>query len=394
MRFPLDCSGIILLRLHAYKIILTRTRKQPIFIAKGLNEFAPERENAMADDMNGKSGGDQLPPKIVLHGTAAGDARQGASRPKKPTVRIGKPSEPKKSTSKIDLSEASVPAQFVDLSKAATMPIAIPSQPAETKKAGPARTEPEPPITPLSEAEKSAAVKKATVRIEIPSDIQPAGVEDALEAAKKTTARVIIDEERAKGDTARIGPVPPELAQSAKKRTARIDLGETPAEDQDIFKRRTAVFDPSKLAEARGEVPRTIRIKRPEGAAPTTEISPIVPPPPQEVDAARKSETARIELPAEAAPVAQEQPPTRKKTIKIKRPGATAAATPIVITRPTEEAKPEAAVGAAEGQPHPAFAWVALVAVIITVLLVYVLLAQVGTAPELLSARLPWPGRL
>lgn len=349
----------------------------------------------MADDKNEKSGGEQMPPKISLHSSATGNAPPRApTPPKKPTVRIGKPSEPKKSTSKIDLSEASAPAQLVDMSKAATMPIAIPSQPTEPPKKATIRIEPQSPITPLSEADKKAAVKKATVRIEIPTDIQVSGVEDALEAAKKTTARVIIDEEHAKGDTARIEPVTPEPSESSKKRTARIDLGEAPTEDQDIFKRRTTIMDASKLAEARGEVPRTIRIKRPEGAAPTTEIPPIIPPAPQEVEVARKSETARIELPAEAAPLVQEQPPTRKKTIKIKRPGATAAVTPTVIARPTEEAKPEAAVPAAEGQPHPALAWVALVAVIIAVLLIYVLLAQVGTAPELLSARFPWPGQL
>ncbi len=279
-----------------------------------------------------------------------------------------------------------------ELSKTATIPIAIPVPPEEMAKKSTIRLEPAAMGVSPADVDKEAIIKKATVRIEIPSDIQPGGVADAVEAAKKTTTRVIIDEDRAKGDTARIEPVAPEPADTAKKRTTRIDLGDVSEEDQDIFKRRTTVMDASKIAGAAGEVPRTIRIKRPEGAAPTTEIPPITVPPPQQVEAARKSETARIDLPPEAA-VVEEQPPTRKKTIKIKRPGAATSA-PLVITRPAPGESKEEVVAAGEPETHPAFAWIALAAVLVAVVLIYVLLAQVGTIPDLLPARFPYPGRL
>lgn len=352
----------------------------------------------MADETNGKAGGKQPPPKIRINGDVAKTAPvagEPAVTPKKPTIRIGKPAEAKKSTSRIDLSAATPPSVNLDeMSKAATIPIAIPTQPEELAKKSTIRIDESSPVTPLSEAEKESVIKKATVRIEIPSDIQPVSEADAIEAAKKTTARVIIDEEKAKGDTARIEPAIPEPADVSKKRTTRIDLGELSEEEQDIFKRRTTVMDASKIAGMAPEVPRTIKIKRPEGAAPTTEIPPIMPPPPQKVEAARKSETARIDLPPEAAAV-EEQPPTRKKTIKIKRPGAGAPSTPVVITRPTAagERKPE---GAAEGEVevHPLFAWMALAAVLVMAVLIYVLAAQIGTVADLLPARFPYPGRL
>lgn len=351
----------------------------------------------MADDMTSKPGGKQPPPKIRIsaeNGKAAPSANAPSGPPTgpRPTIRIGKPSDPKKSTSRIDLSAASAPVNLDELSKTATIPIAVPAQSEEFGKKSTIRID-QPGSAAPGVVDKETVLKKATVRIEIPSDIQPAGVADAIEAAKKTTARVIIDEDRAKGDTARIEPAVPEPPDATKKRTTRIDLGEVPEEEQDIFKRRTTVMDATKLAGAAGEVPRTIRIKRPEGAAPTTEIPPITAPPPQQVESARKSETARINLPPEVAAV-EEQPPTRKKTIKIKRPGAATSA-PLVITRAPAEGLPAGeVVPAGEPQPHPAFAWIALVAVIVAVVLVYVLAAQVGTAPDLLPARFPYPGRL
>jgi hypothetical protein len=354
----------------------------------------------MADEKTGNTGGKQPPPKIRINGDVAktaptsGGPAAPTSAPK-PAIRIGKPSEAKKSTSRIDLSAATPPVVNLDeFSKSATIPIAIPTQPEELAKKSTIRIDASAPVTPLAEEAKESAIKKATVRIEVPSDIQAAGVVDAVEAAKKTTARVIIDEERAKGDTARIEPAVPEPADSAKKRTTRIDLGEISEEDQDIFKRRTTVMDASKIAGAAGEVPRTIRIKRPEGASPTTEIPPITPPAPQKVEAARKSETARIDLPPEAAALEEQPPPTRKKTIKIKRPGAGGTSTPIVIAKPAAGAPQAEEAATGEPQPHPAFTWVAVAAILIIAILIYVLAAQVGTIADLMPARFPYPGRL
>ena len=170
----------------------------------------------------------------------------------------------------------------------------------------------------------------------IPKGVAP---HDEDEAAKKSTVRVQIDEDHAKGDTARLDTKSIAGAEeSAKKRTARIDLSEVLDESDDIFKRRTALMDAGKLAgvtETQG-VPRTVRIRRPE-TPPTNALRKPAPVAEEEATVAavtimeqetsRKSETARIDLPPEAT----EQPPTRRKTIRIKRPEGIVTSRPLII---------------------------------------------------------------
>jgi hypothetical protein len=320
---------------------------------------------------NQKSNGGQ-PPKLNLNGTEKGAPTPKAPPPARPppsTSRIRMdPNAPKKETTRIDLS-AAMP-----------IPKGVAPRDEDELKRSTTRIEWNADMTPLSEEERQEVAKKSTIRIDT-SEITPIPEGDKNEAAKKSTVRVQIDEERAKGDTARLDAKAIAGAEeAAKKRTARIDLNEVLDESDDIFKRRTALLDATKFAgvtEAPG-APRTIRIKRPE-TPPTTVLKKaekVVEEEGQieaistEQDSAKKSETARIDLPPEAT----EQPPTRRKTIRIKRPEGITTSKPLVIgkTENVGEAVDAASAKPAEAEAGVLFSLVALVAVLVGIALVTV----------------------
>lgn len=292
-----------------------------------------------------------LAPPDAKKTTARIDAQVEKPRKRPSRSRAGA----KSSTDAIRITEdAILPAPEDDLSDLAqTVRIELAVQPPPSTAYGPG-------VTPED-------TKRTTARIETAAGISPISDSDKMEAAKKSTVRVQIDEEKAKGDTARMNVGRIFVGPEEKKKTARIDLGEVLEGEEDIFKRRTALLDASKFGattEAPG-APRTIRIKRPEPAvapaiSPTDETAP--PAPAMAPETAKKSETARIELPPEAT----EQPPTRRKTIRIKRPEGTITSKPLVITRATEAAKPAVTVGAEE-EASPVFSIAALVALLVTV---------------------------
>ncbi len=303
----------------------------------------------MADE-NVDPGQPKLPPKINLNGSGpeseeaappASDAVAPISVPQPPPkTRVNLPTS-KSETTRIDLASAQAP-------------IGKPSQ---------------------------EGVKKSTTKIDLAAGMSPLTEEDKLEAAKKSTVRVQIDEDKVKGDTTRLDTAAILKAQDVKKKTARIDLSEVLGGDEDIFKRRTALLDASKFAgaaPAEPAPPRTIRIKKPE-TAPTS----ILRPPPEAVEeegvveeivqeSEKKSETARIDLPPEVT----EQPPTRRKTIRIKRPEGTVTSKPLILARSTEPISAPVERPAGEEEISPVFSYVALVAVLISCVLLYVLAAQ------------------
>jgi hypothetical protein len=318
----------------------------------------------MAENNQRTNGGQ--PPKINLNGTTNGESTPKAPPPARPpsTTKITMdPNAPKKETTRIDLSAAM------------QIPKGVAPREEDELKRSTTRIDWNAGMTPMSEEEKREAAKKSTIRIET-SEITPIPEDDKNEAAKKSTVRVQIDEERAKGDTARLDARAIAGAEeAAKKRTARIDLNEVLDESDDIFKRRTALLDASKftgVTEAPG-APRTIRIKRPD-TPPTTvlkkaekeaEVEPVH----TEQDSARKSETARIDLPPEAT----DQPPTRRKTIRIKRPEGSSSK-PLVIGKTESVSEPVMAVSAkpAEEEAGTLFSALALVAVLVGIALVTV----------------------
>lgn len=411
----------------------------------------------MAEDNVGQGNGKQ-PPKIKLNGNgnAAPPPKNGEqeAKPKTPPKVEGKPGQFKERTARIDLANGRKPSaqppqpasekektgtakigdaegvkeipeeEAEDLSKGATIRIDSPLEAAdemeqmseedrdEVAKKATVRIDTSTDMTPVPEEDTHEATKKSTVQIDTPATpMEPISEDEKDEVAKKSTVRVQIEEDRAKGDTAKLEPVQEEPpAEVSKKRTARINLNEVLDEEdeQDIFKRRTALIDSSKFegeTQAPG-VPRTIRIKRPPGKPPTTQIKQKPPQqtaeeqteenvatPISQVESGRKSETARIDLPPEAV----KQPPTRRKTIRIKRPGGTTSSKPLVISRTTtsvmldEKPKPSAE---GEEEPSALFSWLAIAAVLIAVVLVYVLGSQTGTLESLSQVRWPYPGAL
>ncbi|HOW96365.1 MAG TPA: hypothetical protein P5567_10165 [Kiritimatiellia bacterium] len=294
-----------------------------------------------------------VPPRIKLNGNGKTEAPPRISlQPKQPG---------KSETSRIELGEAR-PADPMELAKKMTARIDAPK----------------PPVRVISEVERLATAKTATQQF------------------KSMTQQV-------KSATAPISKAAIPDLDAAKKQTARIDLQEVLGSgDEDIFKRRTAILDPSKIqaAEAAAQ-PKTIRIKRPEGG--TGPIKPVSEPmkPAEPVAAeARKSETARIELPADVAEEAAAEAPTRRKTIRIKRPeggGAPMAIRPMSVSQPATavtRAEPGElpVIAPAEEGPGAVYSILAIAALLVACVLIYVLAAQVGTVESLTPPHMPFPG--
>ncbi len=211
-------------------------------------------------------------------------------------------------------------------------------------------------------------VKKATARL------------DLQEAIKKTTVRVQVEDVK-KGDTQQLQAQRIQSAEAAKQKTSQINLNEVLGDTQDIFKRRTTLLDASKLmaggASTSSAIPRTIRVKQPE-VTPTAilkrpdDTSQVQPVMQASLEASKKSETARIELPTGVG--AEEVPPTRRKTIRIKRPeGGDAPSRPMVIAAsPAVGVTREQAVGEDSDEPGVVFVALAAVAALVVIGLISV----------------------
>jgi hypothetical protein len=208
----------------------------------------------------------------------------------------------------------------------------------------------------------------------------------SLDEAKRSTLRIeIADQPGAKKDTTRL-VVPPE---PAKSQTSKIDVRQaTGTSTDDLMKRSTIpvgipTAPPPPSAAGR---PKTIQIKRPAAVPGETII--VAPAATERVAAeAKKSETARIDLPAEA----EERPATRPKTIRIKRPDGTTARKPLTIARPSAEEEIPAVVQVAavgDALPGTLYSVLAILTVIVVLVLIYVLAAQT------ISPDLPFPGRI
>lgn len=229
--------------------------------------------------------------------------------------------------------------------------------------------------------------KTETTRIDLSKAVPPSHDTqkvDPAAASKMTTMRVEIVEpqQQRKAETTRI-----DLAAAATpKQTGRIDLGKE-AGGEDLFKRNTiAVGVPTPPPAAK---PKTIQVKKPVAKPNESLITPATPTP-EAVIEAKKSETARIDLPPESA----DRPATRPKTIRIKRPDGTTGRKSLTIARPAGEEVSVAATitpgfaAAEEEGAGTVFSILALVALVVACVVVYVLAAQT------IAPTLPWPGRL
>lgn len=163
----------------------------------------------------------------------------------------------------------------------------------------------------------------------------------------------------------------PPTTLEAKKETSRVDI-------------QTAMAETEQAPSA----PKTIRLKRPgttiiEQAPQSMPKTATLP----QIDDAKKSETSRIELPAEASV----EIPQRRKTVQIKR--AHGGAAPRLVTAGRTESGSDSQEEAfitinAEDESTIVFSLVSLAAAIVTCVLLYVLAAQT------VFPSLPWPGKL
>ena len=191
-----------------------------------------------------------------------------------------------------------------------------------------------------------SAVKAATSRIDlskatIPASPSAGGIRIGANP-KKATSRIDISA----------------IPGAGKAQTSRVGLGAMPPADEDVFKRRTALLDTSKipLSTAPGAQPRTIRI----GNRPTVRVG--------------------ASAPATFSPGrAEEEAPTEtggRPTIKLKRPGGGAS---ITVSGGTSSAvsSPEP-IFTIQEEEGPGAAWSAL-SIVSTLVIIGLIVVQVMT---------------
>ncbi len=271
-----------------------------------------------------------------------------------------------------------------------------------------------PPSTEATVSIRPSAQKADTTRIELSQAQPPAAalgetqpVQADASTVKRSTIRIDVphviksETQKVKAETRRVEPSSPhstmrvEIAEPRKSETTRINIPEeafqkapgtvglrppAPEGAEDVFKRTTIPVGIPTPAPAPAARPKTITVKRPVAEAAPTAAE-------KAVSEAKKSETARIDLPADGG----DRPATRPKTIRIKRPDGTSARKPLTISRPDAEPAAGTVPSGVIGGEEPAgavYSALALVALLVGCVLVYVLAAQTF-APDL-----PWPGRI
>ncbi len=243
---------------------------------------------------------------------------------------------------------------------------------------------------PLAKSETDL-IKQSTTRIgdlSSPSAI-PQTIRLKRPASVTQQVRSSLGQAQARQQTDRINlSDAPTIARKAplKRQTSRIILSATPPPD--VSSR------PSEIKRAPTEaMPETIRLKRPTlSAGEETALAPVTE---QQVETAKKSETAKIDLePDGVAPI----PITQRKTIKIKRTERNVTPRTISMTRPksTSEIKgehaglPKEESVSVEQDPGAFFSFIAVAATLVVGALVYIMAAQL-LAPDLM---LPLPSMM
>ena len=230
----------------------------------------------------------------------------------------------------------------------------------------------------------SEVLKSRTVPV---GDIKEESLEDLYKAALNATQRVVLEERKA--ETAKIA-----AAELAKKSTAQLDVQSMISEEPKTAPGMQETMHIDMEGKVKPKPEGTIKIERPASMAPPSATMQITLP--SEFADAEKSKTARIELPRE---ITSTTPPSQRKTIRIKRPdgapgGAPAARPALSVARKpggpvtTKAADQEEALSAVGTEaPSTITGLAALIAVLLSIAVVYLLVAT-------LSSGLPFPGRL
>lgn len=253
-------------------------------------------------------------------------------------------------------------------------------------------------LQPLSDAEKAAAAAEAdersqTMRIKIPEveslaetprlDFKPATTivaktlkveKPAAAAEAKAPLTTVKPSTTIAPKTKPGGELPP-----SKKETSRIPL-------------EAALAPEEKETKEPSTGPKTIRLKRPSEAT-TIKVSqrPMISKIGEEAPA-EEAMGKTSPLDEAVAELEDTSTPTKRKTIRVKRPtkrpGVESVSMPVAgAEEQPEEAKAEVAAVPAD-EPGLAFSLVAIAAVVVACVAIYVLAAQT-VAPDL-----PWPGRI
>lgn len=279
-----------------------------------------------------------------------------------------------------------------ELAKKSTM--RVDATPDQTKKST---------IRVSAEPADPSQIKKATIRVNVDPNIAKKStmkVEPETDLAKMTTMRVEVapaaDQTKKKSETTRL-ELPPD---QTKRITSKLSTGDavTGAGPTDPFKNKTIPVGIPTAPPPTAAKPQTLGVQRPRTIVmkPKGATSPnaITPPQPIENPAAtanavveaKKSETARIDIPPAGG--VDDRPATRPKTIKIKRadPSAVAASgsrKPLVVARPvahdepqTHFRPPEETMVDADELPGAVFTVLAIAALLVFCVLIYVLAAQ------------------
>lgn len=229
--------------------------------------------------------------------------------------------------------------------------------------------------------------KAETTRIDLAKAMPPTSDTQKVDpdsAAKMMTMRVeIVEPTQRKAETTRIDLA----AAAAVKPAPRMDISKEAGAADGLFNRGTIAVGVPTPPPVTAK-PKTIQVKKPL-ARPEPTITTSAPSP-EAVSEAKKSETARIDLPPEG----NDRPATRPKTIRIKRPDGSSGRKALTIARPSgEENLITSPVGnefvaSQEEEAGTLFSVLALAALLVACVVVYVLAAQT------IAPTLPFPGRL
>jgi hypothetical protein len=379
----------------------------------------------MADDRASRD--EQAPPKIRLtkNGKSASNGNgNGTANGKESTTHLDltadKPAGPdegsKKSTTHLDLTEEKPSAAgesptkksttHIDLTESETVPAVNEAKDATTHIDLSQAAVKKPEAHPPSKTPSAPDAKSVTTHIDLTDAaefLQSGSLpEGRLSRRKSETARIDLSD--TSNLNAEIGAVPEgRKLESPKAETSKVDLKD--AEELTLEKQietakkqtmrvilsQTAGMGDIEIPEAGKKPPRTVKIKRDEDPS---QAATLVDQPVPTVD---KGATSRLDLPE-----GFEKPATQRKTIRIKRPdaaptGAKPART-LKLARSSDEAaatlpeslqEPSVTSYSQEREPGAVFAAVALLAVLVTGVLVYLLMTQMP-----FGAEWPWPGKL
>ena len=325
----------------------------------------------MADDSNAQ-GPTGLPPKLDLRKKGILRSHEAAEAPQADAAPAADATADITITPPAGAAEQAAPA-------AAAQPVVVPA--ADDGKRPTIR------LTPAAQAPAAAAPQAAAPR----------------PASKKETSRIPLEAAVAASDPA---PSAPKTVRIKPAQTQPLAASDAAADGEDTKRKTSRISLEAALAAdqaGKGEAPKTIKLKRPAEAA-TVKLSP----------APAAAATAGAAVPAAQVPAAEPEAPamgktarldedlqgeedgatpTKRKTIRVKRPTQRPGVKPSVSVARSPSSAAQPGMEAAFAAPQASVGWLApvlsIAAILVCCVLIYVLAAQ--AYPGL---GLSWPGAI